>query len=141
MSRLDEVELVVTNNLARARARMTSANYNNLNEQVEIQNVENRESSEDEHLLSPRRVRRGCCSRLWSWCCGPKEYSSRTIWIGRGSFQKFPPNIIRNQKYNIFTFIPIVRPEMSQFQTFLNICSFSRFCSINSSFSSISSSC
>ena len=49
-----------------------------------------------------------CCSRLWRWCCGPKEYTSRTVWIGRENWEKFPPNIIRNQKYNVFTFIPIV---------------------------------
>ena len=68
MSRLDEVELVVTNNLARARARIMSnssaANYNNLSQEVEIQNVAGevatrRDPGEDEHLLSPRRVRRG----------------------------------------------------------------------------------
>lgn len=57
MSRLDEVELVVTNNLARARARMNSANYNSLNDEIEI--VENRELTENDHLLSPRRSKRG----------------------------------------------------------------------------------
>ena len=59
MSRLDEVELVVTNNLARARARMSSSSYSNLNEEIEIQNVVNREAAEDDHLLSPRKARRG----------------------------------------------------------------------------------
>ena len=60
MSRLDEVELVVTNNLARARARMQSTSYSNLNDTVEIQNVQNRETAaEDDHLLSPRRAKRG----------------------------------------------------------------------------------
>ena len=49
-----------------------------------------------------------CCSRLWSWCCGTKEYSSRTVWIGKEHVQKFPANVIRNQKYNTFTFIPVV---------------------------------
>ena len=88
MSRLDEVELVVTNNLARARARMASSNYNCLSEEVEIQNVQQLQGTEDDHLLSPRRVKRGCCSRLWSWCCGPKDYASRTVWIGRENVQK-----------------------------------------------------
>ena len=109
MPKLDEVELVVTNNLARARTRMNTTNYNSLNEEIEIQNVvEPRTAAEDDHLLSPRRSKKSCCSSLWSWCCGPKQYASRTIWIGRENFQKFPANVIRNQKYNIFTFIPIV---------------------------------
>ena len=60
MSRLDEVELVVTNNLSRARARMQSTSYSNLNDTVEIQRVHNREATaEDDHLLSPRRAKRG----------------------------------------------------------------------------------
>lgn len=46
-----------------------------------------------------------CWGRL---CCREKVLSSRTVWIGRENLQKFPPNVIRNQKYNIFTFIPIV---------------------------------
>ena len=60
MSRLDEVELVVTNNLSRARARMQSTSYSNLSDTVEIQRVHNREATaEDDHLLSPRRAKRG----------------------------------------------------------------------------------
>ena len=60
MSRLDEVELVVTNNLSRARARMQSTSYSNLNDTVEIQRVHNREATaEDDQLLSPRRAKRG----------------------------------------------------------------------------------
>ena len=117
---LDEVELVVTNNLARTQraARMNSTNYNHLNEEIEIQDVVEQPPSssrsrasaeEDDHLLSPgRKARRNCCSYLWSWCCGPKQYTSRTVWIGRENFQKFPANVIRNQKYNIITLIPIV---------------------------------
>ena len=46
-----------------------------------------------------------CWSRL---CCREKVLSSRTVWVGRENIHKFPPNVIRNQKYNIFTFIPIV---------------------------------
>ena len=41
-------------------------------------------------------------------CCGTKNYSSRTVWLGREHFQKFPANVIRNQKYNTITFIPVV---------------------------------
>ena len=115
MPKLDEVELVVTNNLARtqraATSRMNSTSYNHLNEEIEIQDVDpppRASAAEDDHLLSPRKARRNCCSALWSWCCGPKQYTSRTVWIGRENFQKFPANVIRNQKYNIITFIPIV---------------------------------
>ena len=51
------------------------------------------------------------CSKMWKncFCCREKELSSRTIWIGReSSTQKFPPNVIRNQKYSLFSFIPMV---------------------------------
>ena len=50
---------------------------------------------------------------MWKncFCCREKELSSRTIWVGReqSSTQKFPPNVIRNQKYSLFSFIPMVR--------------------------------
>ena len=61
MSRLDEVELVVTNNLARTRARMNNTQYNDLNDPRGEPTVEivREEPSEDDHLLSPRRSRRG----------------------------------------------------------------------------------
>ena len=60
---MPDIELVVTNNLARARARMSSnSQYNDLNEQsrnepsVEIMRDS---ATEDDYLLSPRRTRRG----------------------------------------------------------------------------------
>ena len=49
-----------------------------------------------------------CCNMSWSNCCRRKEFQSRTISVGRESLQKFPPNVIRNQKYSILSFIPIV---------------------------------
>ncbi|XP_040569427.1 probable phospholipid-transporting ATPase IIA isoform X1 [Lepeophtheirus salmonis] len=51
--------------------------------------------------------------------CRKKDFTSRTLWIGRECLQKFPPNVIRNQKYNIFTFIPVVL--FNQFKFFLNM--------------------
>ena len=51
------------------------------------------------------------CSKMWKncFCCREKELTSRTIRIGRDSGpQKFPPNVIRNQKYSLFSFIPKV---------------------------------
>lgn len=57
-----------------------------------------------------------------SWrrfCCRQREFSSRTVWVGRDSVQKFPPNVIRNQKYSVITFIPLVL--YNQFKFFLNM--------------------
>ena len=51
-----------------------------------------------------------CCCLDW---CAKKEPSPRTVWVGKSvdsNFQQFPPNVIRNQKYSIFSFIPVVRP-------------------------------
>jgi len=82
--------------------------------------------TETEHLLSPVKVRRPpkmsflkrCCS--WpAWCCRKKEASSRTVWVGRPTIQQFPPNVIRNQKYSLFSFIPLVL--FNQFKFFLNL--------------------
>jgi phospholipid-translocating ATPase len=47
----------------------------------------------------------------WRCCCRRKEFSARTVWIGReasGLQQKFPANVIRNQKYSVLTFVPLV---------------------------------
>ncbi|XP_021700872.1 probable phospholipid-transporting ATPase IIA isoform X1 [Aedes aegypti] len=62
-----------------------------------------------------------CCCWCWAWrkWCASKELKPRTIFIGRPSTEKFPPNEIRNQKYNIFTFLPLVLFE--QFRFFLNL--------------------
>ena len=51
-------------------------------------------------------------------CCRKKEFQSRTVWIGQDCLQKFPPNVIKNTKYNIFTFLPLVL--WNQFKYFLN---------------------
>lgn len=52
-------------------------------------------------------------------CCGAHEYRPRTVFLGRPLSEKFPPNKICNQKYNIFTFIPLVL--FNQFKFFLNL--------------------
>ena len=41
-------------------------------------------------------------------CCRRKEFQSRTVWVGQECLQKFPPNVIKNTKYNIITFLPLV---------------------------------
>jgi hypothetical protein len=55
---VDEVELVVTNNLARARARLSSSESVDLNtaeDQNDLLLVD--EADEDDHLLSPSKAR------------------------------------------------------------------------------------
>ncbi|CAH1163844.1 unnamed protein product [Phaedon cochleariae] len=52
-------------------------------------------------------------------CCGPRELRSRTILLGKPSNSQFPANAIRNQKYNIITFLPLVLYQ--QFKFFLNL--------------------
>ena len=51
-----------------------------------------------------------CCKMFC--CCRKKEFSSRTVFIGTGNGKdgqhQFPANVIRNQKYSVFSFIPIV---------------------------------
>ncbi|KAJ6649236.1 putative phospholipid-transporting ATPase IIB [Pseudolycoriella hygida] len=67
------------------------------------------------------------CIRLlcgcWCWAfrrwCSPRELRSRSIKIGQVCEEKFPPNKIRNQKYNFITFLPLVLFE--QFRFFLNL--------------------
>ena len=73
----------------------------------------------------------------WFRCCRKKEFASRTVWLGGSSGSpssassapsaattaaasaKFPPNVIRNQKYSVLTFLPLVL--YNQFKFFLNL--------------------
>ena len=41
------------------------------------------------------------------------------MWVGRPTLQPFPPNVIRNQKYSMFSFLPLVL--FNQFKFFLNL--------------------
>ncbi|XP_034948082.1 probable phospholipid-transporting ATPase IIB isoform X1 [Chelonus insularis] len=61
----------------------------------------------------------GCCTWMWRRCCREREYKARTIHIGKPMYEKFPTNVIRNQKYNIITFLPLVL--FQQFKFFLNL--------------------
>lgn len=57
---------------------------------------------------------------MGSLLCRKKHYEARTVAVGRPSERdKYPPNIIRNQKYNIITFFPVVL--FNQFKFFLNL--------------------
>jgi len=52
-----------------------------------------------------------CCESFWTHCYGKPDYKPRSVYLARPSGptdQKFPANIIRNQKYSIVTFIPLV---------------------------------
>lgn len=60
-----------------------------------------------------------CCLWVWGRCCRPRELKSRTITVGHPSREKFPANVIRNQKYNMITFLPMVL--FQQFKFFLNL--------------------
>lgn len=50
-----------------------------------------------------------CCTWMWRRCCRERELRARVIQIGQLMHEKFPTNVIRNQKYNIVTFLPLVR--------------------------------
>lgn len=47
-----------------------------------------------------------CCE--WLRCCGGGEPRPRTVWLGHPEKrdQRYPRNVVNNQKYNFFTFLP-----------------------------------
>ncbi|ERE70332.1 putative phospholipid-transporting ATPase IIB [Cricetulus griseus] len=57
-----------------------------------------------------------CCSWCCEWlrCCGGGDPRPRTVWLGHPEKrdQRYPRNVINNQKYNFFTFLPGFVPEM-----------------------------
>uniref|UniRef100_A0A9L0JJT7 Phospholipid-transporting ATPase n=1 Tax=Equus asinus TaxID=9793 RepID=A0A9L0JJT7_EQUAS len=65
------------------------------------------------------RPRAGCCE--WLRCCGRGEPRPRTVWLGHPEKrdQRYPRNVINNQKYNFFTFLPGVL--FNQFKYFFNL--------------------
>ncbi|CAH2284577.1 probable phospholipid-transporting ATPase IIB isoform X2 [Pelobates cultripes] len=62
-----------------------------------------------------------CCDWLINICRRKKELKARTVWLGcpEKCEEKYPRNAIKNQKYNIFTFVPGVLYQ--QFKFFLNL--------------------
>ncbi|ELK04298.1 Putative phospholipid-transporting ATPase IIA [Pteropus alecto] len=60
-----------------------------------------------------------CCD--WLRCCGGGEPRPRTVWLGHPEKrdQRYPRNVINNQKYNFFTFLPGVL--FNQFKYFFNL--------------------
>uniref|UniRef100_A0A8C5R0B8 Phospholipid-transporting ATPase n=1 Tax=Leptobrachium leishanense TaxID=445787 RepID=A0A8C5R0B8_9ANUR len=65
------------------------------------------------------KQRRGCCECLG--CCGRRELKPRTVWLGHPEKreQRYPRNVINNQKYNFFTFLPGIL--FNQFKYFFNL--------------------
>uniref|UniRef100_A0A671EZL0 Phospholipid-transporting ATPase n=1 Tax=Rhinolophus ferrumequinum TaxID=59479 RepID=A0A671EZL0_RHIFE len=65
------------------------------------------------------RPRAGCCE--WLRCCGAGDPRPRTVWLGHPEKrdQRYPRNVINNQKYNFFTFLPGVL--FNQFKYFFNL--------------------
>lgn len=61
------------------------------------------------------------CQWVWQKCFRKKELASRTIVIGKQSTEKYSPNVIRNQKYTIITFLPKVRNSHFVFKLYLFI--------------------
>uniref|UniRef100_A0A4W3IXU1 Phospholipid-transporting ATPase n=1 Tax=Callorhinchus milii TaxID=7868 RepID=A0A4W3IXU1_CALMI len=63
------------------------------------------------------KQRSGCCG----WCCGGRDFKPRTVWLGHPEKreQKYPRNVINNQKYNFFSFLPGVL--FNQFKYFFNL--------------------
>uniref|UniRef100_A0A671MBL2 Phospholipid-transporting ATPase n=1 Tax=Sinocyclocheilus anshuiensis TaxID=1608454 RepID=A0A671MBL2_9TELE len=69
----------------------------------------------------PWSLSRSCCECLVHTCRRKKELKVRTVWLGHPEKceEKYPKNAIKNQKYNIVTFVPGVLYQ--QFKFFLNL--------------------
>ena len=65
----------------------------------------------------------GCIRRIFRFVWRKKLLKPRDIHLGssesKSTRNEYPANIVRNQKYNIFTFLPIVL--FNQFKFFLNL--------------------
>ncbi|XP_036273681.1 probable phospholipid-transporting ATPase IIB isoform X3 [Pipistrellus kuhlii] len=69
-----------------------------------------------------------CCDWLINVCQRKRELRARTVWLGHPEKceEKHPRNSIKNQKYNVFTFLPggfvlavtIMREAMDEFRRF-----------------------
>lgn len=62
-------------------------------------------------LISPQSLSvsfHSCCDCLLRLCRRRKELKARTVWLGcpEKCEEKYSKNIIKNQKYNILTFVP-----------------------------------
>ncbi|KAI0213191.1 putative phospholipid-transporting ATPase IIB [Lamellibrachia satsuma] len=115
----------------RKGSRLTGSESSGMDDSPLVVGDDGFETDDDEYLLRPRQVRgtrnRGlgyylsngfclacskCCEIMCFKCRRKKEHQPRTLTLGRETKTKdgprYPPNIIRNQKYNIITFVPLV---------------------------------
>uniref|UniRef100_A0A8C3BGT2 Phospholipid-transporting ATPase n=1 Tax=Cairina moschata TaxID=8855 RepID=A0A8C3BGT2_CAIMO len=92
-------------------------------DQIPLQPVPRRAPRRPAYYSSASAARRhsSCSDWLINICRRKKELKARTVWLGcpEKCEEKYPKNAIKNQKYNVFTFIPGVLYE--QFKFFLNL--------------------
>ncbi|MGH0167838.1 UNVERIFIED_CONTAM: hypothetical protein FKN15_053658 [Acipenser sinensis] len=83
-----------------------------MTDNIALQPVRHKKRHENKH-------RNSCCP--WSRCCGMGDFKPRTVWLGHPEKrdQRYPRNVINNQKYNFFTFLPGVL--FNQFKYFFNL--------------------
>uniref|UniRef100_A0A8D2LP39 Phospholipid-transporting ATPase n=1 Tax=Varanus komodoensis TaxID=61221 RepID=A0A8D2LP39_VARKO len=83
-----------------------------MTDNIPLQPVRQKKRMDNKH-------RGGCCECLR--CCGRREPRPRTVWLGHPEKrdQRYPRNVINNQKYNFFTFLPAVL--FNQFKYFFNL--------------------
>ncbi|CBZ54408.1 putative phospholipid-transporting ATPase, P-type [Neospora caninum Liverpool] len=97
-----------------------------------VSSADYEEAVDDAPVLRSLAGRRGICAedgnclqRFCAWfsrmCCGVQpQYRERLLYLdGRTIPQYFPSNAIKNTKYNIFTFLPMVL--LQQFKFFFNL--------------------
>ncbi|XP_060556239.1 probable phospholipid-transporting ATPase IIB isoform X2 [Ruditapes philippinarum] len=119
----------------RVSLRSRSSDDDSLDD-IPLMSRENYIMEENDSLVRPRRQRPHGQSRLSYWCsnfletcckcclkccCKKKVFKPRTVPLGLEHLtdEKYPKNVVRNQKYSIITFIPKVLFE--QFKFFLNL--------------------
>ncbi|RXM96164.1 putative phospholipid-transporting ATPase IIA [Acipenser ruthenus] len=83
-----------------------------MTDNIALQPVRHKKRHQNKH-------RNSCCP--WSRCCGMGDFKPRTVWLGHPEKrdQRYPRNVINNQKYNFFTFLPGVL--FNQFKYFFNL--------------------
>uniref|UniRef100_A0A6I8NM74 Phospholipid-transporting ATPase n=1 Tax=Ornithorhynchus anatinus TaxID=9258 RepID=A0A6I8NM74_ORNAN len=83
-----------------------------MTDNIPLQPVRQKKRMDNKH-------RAGCCE--WLRCCGRRDPRPRTVWLGHPEKreQRYPRNVINNQKYNFFTILPGVL--FNQFKYFFNL--------------------
>src|SRR5690606_16763251 len=77
-------------------------------------------SDDDEKHLDYDR--RGYFAKFIDFILRRKKHFARTVFVDGTTYpehQKYPPNVVKNQKYNIITFLPFTLYE--QFKFFFNL--------------------